>query len=232
MMSQGGAFIEEAYQEKPRADLYSIVKKLREMKTSHFRLLYVAEMKSAQEKELNNYFLDFQHKYEITGLLLIFNNLYVHLIEGEVDNIKLVCDDLQNQITTKSNLQHKSIYILHFCEEKSERLFDMWLCKSIAQSGSSKEIKSLPEHERYWTIYEGFMKISDKIKKDKDKGKSEFGMTIKQNASDLIPFGDELVSVMTEQEMTMKEFIDFYFVPPDVVLENEKIWPSAPDLTY
>lgn len=129
-------------------------------------------------------------------------------------------------------VQHKTISIIHYCEEKADRLFDMWMCKSIALSGSSKEIKSLPEHDRYWTIYEGFLKISDKIKKDKEKGKSEFGMTIKQNASDLIPFGDELMTVMTEQEMTLREFIDFYFTPPDIVLESERIWPTSPDLTY
>ena len=71
-----------------------------------------------------------------------------------------------------------------------------------------------------------------KIQKDKDKGKSDFGLTIKQNAIDLFPFGDELASVMTDQEMTMLEFRDYFFTPPDIVLENEKIWPSSPDLTY
>lgn len=100
-MTQGAAFIEEAYQEKPRADLYGIVKKLREMHTSHFRLLYVAEVKSNLEKELNNFFLDFQHKYEITGLLLIFNNLYIHLIEGEADHIKSICEELIKPNTCK-----------------------------------------------------------------------------------------------------------------------------------
>ena len=99
-------------------------------------------------------------------------------------------------------------------------------------SGSSKEIKNLMEHERYWTIYEGMCKISDKIKKDKEKGKSDFTMTIKQNASDLIPSGEELATIMTDQEMTLQEFINFYYVPPDTILDGEKIWPAAPELTY
>mmetsp|Transcript_1325 Transcript_1325/g.1479 ORF Transcript_1325/g.1479 Transcript_1325/m.1479 type:complete len:101 (+) Transcript_1325:98-400(+) len=99
-------------------------------------------------------------------------------------------------------------------------------------SGTSKEIKNLTEHERYWTIYEGYCKISDKVKEEKEKGKNELGMTIKTNASDLIPSSEELPSITTEQEMTLQEFIDFYFAPPDIVLEGDRCWPAEPDLTY
>ena len=66
------AFINQAYQEKPRPDLYSIVKKLRDMKTAHVRLLYIAEMKERAkgnlERDLTTYFLSYQEKYEMTGL--------------------------------------------------------------------------------------------------------------------------------------------------------------------
>mmetsp|Transcript_23776 Transcript_23776/g.23701 ORF Transcript_23776/g.23701 Transcript_23776/m.23701 type:complete len:101 (+) Transcript_23776:429-731(+) len=99
-------------------------------------------------------------------------------------------------------------------------------------SGTSKQIKNLEEHERYWTIYEGFIKISDKVKEEQDDDKNKIGMSIKQNASDLIPAGEELLSITTENEMSLEEFIEFYFVPPDIILEGERCWPAEPDLTY
>ena len=230
------AFMDQAYQEKPRPDLYSIVKKVRDMKTAHMRFLYVAELKDRAtkanlEKDLSTYFLEYQQKYEMTGLLLIMGNYYIHMIEVEPEHFRNLVNEINEKLTEKSTI-YKGIWIIHYTEEKAERLFDIWLCKSIAMSGSSKEIKNLDEHEKYWTIYEGICKISDKVKKDKEKGKSEFGMTIKQNASDLIPAGEELSSITTEQEMTLKEFIEFFFVPPDIVLEGERTWPAEPDLTY
>ena len=229
------AFVDHAYQEKPRPDLYSIVKKLRDMKIAHNRLLYIAEVKERAnkanlEKDLSAYFHEYEEKYGISGLLLIMGNYYIHLIECEPHHFKNVANDLQSEL--ESNNIYKGIWIIHYTEEKGVRLFDQWLCKLIAMSGTSKEIKNLTEHERYWTIYEGYCKISEKVNKDKEKGNKEFGMTIKQNASDLIPSGDELSSITTEQEMTLKEFIDFYFTPPDIVLEGERCWPAEPDLTY
>ena len=236
MQSNTMAFLDHTYPEEPRPDLYSIVKRLREMKTAHTRLLYIAEVKERAtkanlEKDLSAYFLEFQQKYEITGLLLIMGNYYIHMMEVEQDKFKDAVNELHIYSEGKASI-YKGIWVLHYTEEKTNRLFDVWLCKSIAMSGSSKQIKSLCEHERYWTIYEGICKISDKVKKDKEKGKSEFGMTIKQSASDLIPAGEELSSIATQEEMSLKEFIEFYFVPPDIILENERCWPSEPDLTY
>ena len=223
------AFVDQAYQEKPRPDLYNIVKKLRDMKTSYSRLLYVAEVK---EKDLSAYFLEYQQNYEITGLLLMMGKYYIHYVECEHDHFKNMVFDLKKDLV-KNNI-HKEVWIIHYTEEKAERLFEEWLCKSIAMSGSGKEQNAQPPNflQRSITIYEGICKISDKIKKEKEKGKSEFGMTIKQHASDLIPSGEELASIVTDADMTLREFTDFFFTPPDIVLEEERCWPQEPDLTY
>mmetsp|Transcript_11704 Transcript_11704/g.10333 ORF Transcript_11704/g.10333 Transcript_11704/m.10333 type:complete len:99 (+) Transcript_11704:15-311(+) len=87
------AFVDQAYQEKPRPDLYNIVKKLRDMKTAHTRFLYIAEVKDRAnkanlEKDLTNHFLNYQENYGITGLLLIMGNYYIHLIECEPEHFK------------------------------------------------------------------------------------------------------------------------------------------------
>ena len=155
---------------------------------------------------------------------------YIHLVECEPEHFRNLTNELKDE--QDSNNLYKGIWIIHYTEEKAERLYDSWICKSISMSGTSKEIKNLTEHERYWTIYEGFCKISEKVMKDNDKDKNKLGMAIKQNASDLIPAGDELSSITTENEMTLQEFIEFYFIPPDIVLEGERCWPAEPDLTY
>ena len=82
MLVHNSVIVDEAYQEKPRPDLYNIVKKVRDMKTSHTRLLYIAEVKDKVTKaHLEEFFMEFQSKYEMTGLLLILNNYYIHLME-------------------------------------------------------------------------------------------------------------------------------------------------------
>lgn len=51
-------------------------------------------------------------------------------------------------------------------------------------------------------------------------------------ASELIPTGDELQSVIGESEMTLSEYLQFITEPPDIVLEKELVWPVEPDLIY
>jgi hypothetical protein len=41
----------------------------------------------------------------------------------------------------------------------------------------------------------------------------------------LIPAGDELASAITDEIMTLKEWKDYVFVTPDIVLEKEMQWP-------
>ena len=121
----------EAYQEKARPDLYNIAKKIRDMRPAYTRFLYVAEVtdkasKSNLEKDLTTYFMEYQHKYEMTGLLLILNNVYIHLIECETTNFKDLIIEFNKTITEKGSI-YKGVYITYFCEEKGSRLYDFWL---------------------------------------------------------------------------------------------------------
>jgi len=40
------------------------------------------------------------------------------------------------------------------------------------------------------------------------------------------------VSALTDQEMTLGEFMEFFTRPPDILLEKELVWPVEPDLIY
>ena len=118
MIPHNAAFVEEAYQEKTRADGYNIVKKIRDMKTAHSRLLYIAEVKdraakSNLEKDLSTYFVEFQHKYEITGILLILNNYYIHLVEWEPEHFRDVVEELEKKLVDKSSI-YKGMWVIHY----------------------------------------------------------------------------------------------------------------------
>lgn len=51
-------------------------------------------------------------------------------------------------------------------------------------------------------------------------------------ANESLPFGDELMSACSDQEMNLPEFVSFMLDPPDVLLEKEQVWPVEPDLMY
>ena len=57
-------------------------------------------------------------------------------------------------------------------------------------------------------------------------------MAIKKAAQENIPVGEELNSITTDQEMTLKEYIQFYHVAPDIELDGEKVWPCDADYNY
>ena len=44
--------------------------------------------------------------------------------------------------------------------------------------------------------------------------------------------GEELNSITTDAEMTLKEYVNFYNQAPDIVLESELVWPSDADYNY
>lgn len=99
-------------------------------------------------------------------------------------------------------------------------------------SGSTKEIKHLPQVDRAWVIYENMLEIGKQINIVMGKGPSQINQTIKNMASETIPIGEELQSAVGEQEMTLNEYLTFMSEPPDIVLEKELVWPVEPDLIY
>lgn len=106
------------------------------------------------------------------------------------------------------------------------------MCKNVMLSGSTKEVKSLPQHERAWTIYESMLEIGKQINIVAGKGASQINQTIKNMTSELIPIGDELASCVSDNEMTLNEYLQFITDPPDIILEKELCWPVEPDLMY
>lgn len=106
------------------------------------------------------------------------------------------------------------------------------MCKNVILSGSTKEIKHLNQADKAWAIYESMLEIGRQINIVMGKGTSQINQTIKNMASENIPIGEELESAVSDQQMSLSEYLAFITDCPDIVLEKELAWPVEPDLTY
>lgn len=127
-------------------------------------------------------------------------------------------------------------WVIHFVDEAPTRIFNQWFCKTIAIGGAGKEIKSMTQMDKAYTIYENMCDIGRQLTA---KGYSpathqptQITQFIKGIANDTLPVSDELASACTDQEMTFSEFVQFLLDPPDILLEKELVWPVEPDLMY
>ena len=66
------------------------------------------------------------------------------------------------------------------------------MCKNVIIGGSSREVKSLPQFERSWVIYDSMCEIGKQINVVMGKGASQINQTIKNMASEHLPAGEEL----------------------------------------
>ena len=145
----------------------------------------------------------------------------------------MVLEKLYQSIYKTNELKYTGIWILYHSEENPTREFSVWMCKAI-NTCSNKDLSQLPLHEKYWSIYEAMIKIGKQLTAEaKEKqGKSNIAMTVLKSASEVIPKTEELQTIAGKKEMTLKDFYEFYFIPPDIHLESEKVWPPAPNIEY
>eukprot|EP00347_Sterkiella_histriomuscorum_P014035 403362408 len=224
------------YVEKPRPNFYNVIKKIRENRTAQKRVMYVAKLNEADakgeiEKDMNNYFKNIAGDQEFTGINLILGTYCIHLIEAEASILNQMLRTL-NEYVHQPTSPYQNIWILHQTEECPQKVFSTWMCKNVMLSGSTKEVKSLSQCDKAWTIYESMLELGKQINIVAGKGASQINQTIKNLTSELIPIGDELASCISDSEMTLNEYLMFITDPPDIILEKELCWPVEPDLMY
>ena len=55
---------------------------------------------------------------------------------------------------------YSNAWVLHFVDEVPNKIFDQWLCKSIASGGTGKELKSVgTQMDKAYIIYEAMCEI-------------------------------------------------------------------------
>ncbi len=104
--------MDERYMEKPRANLYNVITKLKERHgPSPSRILTIAKIndkknKDELEKEFTDYFQNFVDEFEMTGLCLIVNQYVLHLMEAERDKLKHIIEAYNAEIENPDSVYH------------------------------------------------------------------------------------------------------------------------------
>ena len=102
----------------------------------------------------------------------------------------------------------------------------------INTQSATREIKTLPDFEKMYTIYESMVKIGIQGQQVSNKGQAQVVQQMKRLASEFIPCGEELASVISEEITTLDDWIAFSRETPEIYLEKEMQWPVDPDLIY
>lgn len=233
----------DEYTEKPRPNLYNVVKKLREQKGKMLhRICYVSKFDEAifkgdyekQFSEWSNQVFNTQDDSEIPlqegetldydGLAVVLGPYVVHLLEAEQTLMNRYLKKLQQMKSAKQSI-YSGIWVLHYTEDVPVRAYSNWYCKNINTSQATREIRSFNEFDRVSTIYTAMLQIGEEAKKVQQKGEQAVVATIKSQAAELIPCGEELASVVGNAVYSIKEWMEFIMVTPDICLEKEMQWP-------
>ena len=99
----------------------------------------------------------------MTGLKLILSNLSIHLIEGEQASVRRLLRNI-NQHMHGTTPFYSSCWVLHFVDEQPTRIFNSWICKSVAMGGNGKSLKDMnTQMDKAWTIYDAMSEIGRQL---------------------------------------------------------------------
>ena len=91
-----------------------------------------------------------------------------------------------------------------------------------------------PERERLeLAVYDAMVRVGRESHQVKAKGSEAVQKQIKSLTAELVPSGDQLNSVIKADICwTSKEWCEYQFITPEIVLERELQWPDEPELIY
>jgi len=128
---------------------------------------------------------------------------------------------------------HEAAWLLHTTEECPTRSYDDFHVKVFPASQSQCEMKSMPQLERVYHIYTTFLTIGEEVRKviEQGKGQKAIDSILQNNSLQSIPAQEDLQAVIGVEVQTLKEYLEFVKAP-DIVLEDELVWPVKPDFDY
>mmetsp|Transcript_27040 Transcript_27040/g.26101 ORF Transcript_27040/g.26101 Transcript_27040/m.26101 type:complete len:252 (-) Transcript_27040:40-795(-) len=233
------------YFEKPRPNFYNVIQRLRENQTAYKRVLYVAKLNESEikgeqeskgdsklEKDISNYFKNLSEGAEFTGLNLLIGPWCLHLLECDSVTVMKMLTAL-NETAQQPNSLYSQIWIIHQTEECPDQIFSAWICKKVVIERSQKDLKSMLLDERAYTLYDSMIQIGIQLRTLTGKVNSQINEQIKRLAIETLPGQEELLAcIYPDHDMTLNDYLLFFSEPPDIVLENELVWPVDPDLIY
>ena len=175
--AMGGMGMMDEYTEKPRPNLYNVIKKIKEFngETLH-RLCYLSKLDEKQfrgdfEKEFTNWCtvvcntqeedeipLQEDEQLQYGGFAVVLGPYVVHMFEAEQTLMYRFIKKLLEK-KNEPGSYYNNIWVLHYTEDIASKAYNGWNCKSISTQAATKEIKALPEFDKITTIYEGMCQI-------------------------------------------------------------------------
>jgi hypothetical protein len=140
---------------------------------------------------------------KVTGYCVVYNSLavvFLELMEDDLlDRIFVALNDsvIQNA-TTKEGALIEAVYIPYQTEEIPIKSFYRWYKVQPPTSNSLKEIKQITKvEERIMAVYEGMLEVGQILRdaEDQKKNQDAFKRIFTIKTGELIPAGDELMSI-------------------------------------
>ena len=92
------------------------------------------------------------------GFAVVLGPWVVHLLEAEEVLMNRFIKRL-HEMHHKEQSYYANSWVLHYTEDVPQRAYLNWNSKMINTQSATREIKTLPDFEKMYTIYESMVKI-------------------------------------------------------------------------
>uniref|UniRef100_A0A7S0RUF1 BLUF domain-containing protein n=1 Tax=Pyramimonas obovata TaxID=1411642 RepID=A0A7S0RUF1_9CHLO len=227
----------------PRQSLLDVVqeKLQKQGKTVVYsRLVYVASLEAkVTDKEALQAFHEQifassrpEDKPDHTGMLLVFPNCFVHVIETQTKHILSFLRELSK--ISAADRPYGGMRIISSTEDIPARVFSQWFCTFC----------TAPTQDKYETIQKEelvtcasdinlkFIKFGKQLSEMSEK-EVQSAMQDLRAAYVELPTTNQVVGlILSDEPPTLEEFMDIYDCPIDIDLDSENVWPMQIPITF
>ncbi|XP_063445141.1 testis-expressed protein 47-like isoform X1 [Mytilus edulis] len=205
------------------------------------RMVYIASLRNeeADTDQIANYHENLKKNLEsaqqysehvsITGLLLVYTKHIVHIVETTTEMLREVIKDSKKNMEASNGL-FSQVKILVISHDIPERLYQNWMFKTLEiQSARLDSYDSSESTDKIvLDCLIQLLKLGNHVAKiPKGNFKNSFDQ-LHSKCADLLPQQAMLHFLLEEDDcsmMTVKEYLNMYEQPYDVVLDSELVWP-------
>ncbi|CAF0760054.1 unnamed protein product [Brachionus calyciflorus] len=189
---------------------------------------YYEKMFRIQQQQQNNLKNPNPFQEKVTGIIIIYPTLFIHVIESSLDSIKEILKDV-NRMSLGSDEMISEARILNIAHEIHIRMFPVYTYKLMNLSlehdstEPSESVESLVND-----IIVRLLRMG-KYLNDQSKGqfKKEMVESLHENHPEFFPNQNHANYLIRNQDLwDPKEYLDCYEKPFNLVLDSDLTWPA------
>lgn len=206
------------------------------------RLFCISKLTSSEtdKAEISNYYENFfkqvqeNHQAEaISGIMLIYPNHVVHLVEAAENVIFDIIRDL-DETQPGSNPHLTGSKILTINHDIPTRLYQLWSCRvlNISSAGVSEYEGKEGVNELVIEAVTSLLKLGMFILKSPKLNVKNALENLHDTVPELLIPQDQLAFMLKSSDLdSPKQYLKTFDTPCASVLDNELVWPLANDIT-